>query len=139
MVAVPRLMFLGLLIFAWWYEGRKWGRGAFGTVNVEGTPFALDSCKKVLVTGPHSMGGDLRSGKVNVLRFVQDEQGTQLWFYPRGSSVAIPIDRRDCSAWDIKTDYASDFVTPTGGDITVTCSVGGRKIDAAASFYRCSP
>jgi hypothetical protein len=136
--AIPRLMFLVLVIFGGWYATRLRNHDARGTVIVDGTPFPIEACKKVPVPGPDSIGADLRGPDGNLLRVVRDDQGAQLWFYPKGAAVAVPVDRRDCSQWEINL-YAqtSDPLTPSSGDAAFTCLVGGHKIDGAVSFDQC--
>jgi hypothetical protein len=119
--AVPRVIFAVVVIFAGWYAMRLRNRPAMGTVIVAGTPFSIDGCKKVPVADQDSIGADLRAADRNVLRLVRDEHGVQLWLYPKGSSVAIPVDRRDCSQWDV--DFFSettDPLNPVGGNVTFT-------------------
>jgi hypothetical protein len=138
--AVPRVMFGVLIIAAGWYGARQRHRSANGTVIVDGAPITIDACKKVPVAGADCIGADLLSSHRNVLRLVQDEHGVQLWFYPEGSNVAIPIDRRDCSEWKISFfSGTADPLAPIGGDANFTCAVGGRKIDGLAFFEHCRP
>lgn len=138
MLAIPRLMFLGLVIFGGWYATRQPNRDARGTVNVDRTPLLIEGCKRVPVPGLDSIGVDLQGPHGNVLRVVRDGQGVQLWFYPRGSRVAVPVDRRDCTQWEVNF-YAntSDLLTPSGGDAVFTCLVGGQKIDGEVWFDEC--
>jgi hypothetical protein len=123
-------------VWAAWYTARQRNRPAFGTIIVAGTPFAIDACKKVAVAGPDAIGADLGGSHGNVVRFVRDEHGDQLWFYANGpSGVAIPVDRRDCTQWEVGLlSEATGPLSPVGGDVNFTCVVGGRKIDGAVFF-----
>jgi hypothetical protein len=136
-IAIPRLMFAVAVIFAGWYAARLRNRPALGTVIVDGTPFVIDGCKKVPVAGPDSIGADLRASDHNVLRLVRDEHGVQLWLYPKGSGVAIPVDRRDCSQWNVGFFSEAADLNPVGGDVTFTCATGGGKIDGTVFFEHC--
>jgi len=133
-------MFAVVLIAAGLYSTRLRHRDANGTLIVDGTKITIDSCKQVVVAGSDSLGADLRSSGRNVLRLVRDEHGVHLWLYPEGSSVAIPIDRSDCSQWKIEFfSSTADPLTPIGGDANFTCAIGGRKIDGLAFFEHCRP
>jgi hypothetical protein len=137
-IAIPRLMFAALVIVGAWYAARQRNRPGFGTVIVDGTAFVIDGCKKVPVTGDNSIGADLRASDRNVLRLVRDEHGVQLWVYPKGSSVAIPVDQRSCSQWNVGFFSESpDPFNPVGGDVTFTCATGGGKIDGTVFFEHC--
>jgi hypothetical protein len=138
-IAIPRLMFAALVIFGVWYAARQRNRPGFGTVIVDGTPFVIDGCKKVPVAGPDSIGADVRASGRNVLRLVRDEQGVQLWIYSKGSGVAIPVDKRDCSQWDVNFFSETADLNPVGGDATFTCATGGGKIDGTVFFEHCRP
>jgi hypothetical protein len=138
LVAIPRLMVAGVAIFAAWYSHRVHSRPGFGTVIVDRTSFTIDGCKQVPALGPDAIGADLRSSKRNVLRLIRDEHGLQLWLYPQDAGAMIPVDQRDCSQWDVTFfSEGSDWLKPVGGDVTVTCTAGGRKIDSAAFFDHC--
>ena len=138
LIAVPRLMFLGLAIWGAWYAARRYNRPAHGMVIVDGTAFTIEDCKKVPLPGPDSLGVDLRAGERNVLRVIRDERGVQLSLYPMSSGVAIPVDRRNCSQWDVGFySEAPDPIKVSGGYVTFTCAVGGGKIDGTVSFDHC--
>lgn len=113
-------------------------RRAAGTVVVDGTSFSIDACKRVPLADPDSLGADLRDADRNVLRVVRDDHGVQLWLYPTGSGAAIPIDRGDCSQWKVSFfSEAAGPLQPVGGDVTLTCAAGGRKIDGTVFFEHC--
>jgi hypothetical protein len=140
LIAIPRLIVVGVAIWAGWQTTRMRNRPGFGTVIVDRTSFTIDDCKKVPVSGPDSIGADLRGPDGNVLRLVRDEREVRLWLYPKGASVAIPIDRRDCSQWEVSFfSEAGEPLRPSGGDVNITCAAGGRKIDGAVFFEHCRP
>jgi hypothetical protein len=140
LLAVPRLIFGVVVAFSIWYGARLRHRDAHGMIIVDAAPFRIEACRKVPVTGEDSMGVDLLDADGTVLRLVRDQGGEQLWLYTKGSAVAIPINRRDCSQWDISFHWKADGpLSPDSGDVSITCAVGGRKIDGHAYFEHCPP
>jgi hypothetical protein len=148
MLAVPRLMFAGLVIWAGWYAAHLRNRPSFGTVIIDRSSFALDGCRSVPVAGRGSIGAELRESDRNVLRIVRDEHG--VWLHVYGSDGAISISRYDCSQWKVQFSsededpFASASGKPTikgavGGDLDFTCTVRGRRIDGMVFFEHCAP
>jgi hypothetical protein len=140
LLVVPRLLFAVVVVFSIWYGARQRHRDAHGMIIVDAVPFRIEACRKLLVTGEDSIGVDLLDAHGTVLRLVRDQRGQQLWLYTKGSDVAIPIDRRDCSQWDIAfLSKAGAPFSPDGGDVSITCAAGGRKIDGHVFFEHCPP
>lgn len=141
--AAMALMVLGVVggMAAWKLLGRD--RGVLGTVVVTGTAsgdssFEVKSCRRLQDASPDSFGVDLRGSGGHVLRLVTDGREERLWFHPKGSvAAAIPINRADCSAWDVRMAWEDPATMAlVSGRATFRCAVGGGKIDAAI-FFEC--
>jgi hypothetical protein len=138
LLAIPRLMFLGLAIWAAWYGARRYNKPASGIAVVGGTAFTVEGCKKLPPAAGERLDVDLLSGDRRVLRVVDDEHGARLWLYPNGGGAAILVDRRDCSQWDAAFfAEGPDLFKAVGGYVTVTCVVNGQKLDTNVSFAHC--
>jgi hypothetical protein len=126
----------GRLYYATYHRDRH----ALGTVVVDGTAFIVDDCKKAGVASPEAIAADLRGRGGTVLRLVREGNDVQLFYYPRGSTGAeIPVNRSDCSQWDVRFACELPSLTLVGGDVTVRCTVAGRKLDATVDFDHCRP
>ena len=138
LVALARLMVGVVVLWSLWLTYRQRHRHASGTVIVDGISFAVEGCKKV-VGAEGSIGADIGGSDGNVLRVIRTGDDVQLWLYAKApGGAAIPINRSDCSEWDVRVDR--DYPGPlevVGGDISVICTVGGRKLNGIAYFDHC--
>jgi hypothetical protein len=138
LVAIPRLMFLILAIWAAFHAARRSHRPASGIAVVGATAFTVEGCKKLPAAAGELFEVDLLGEDRKVLRVVDDEHGARLWLYPKGAGPSVPVERRDCSQWDI--DFFSEgpsLLDVAGGYVTVTCVVNGQKLDTNVSFAHC--
>ena len=137
---IARLMVGVVMLWAFWLVYRQHNQRGRGTVIVDGTPFAVDGCKKLAVEGPPDpLGADLLSGGNTVLRVIRSGGNVQLWLYAKSpGGAAIPINQSDCSEWkvDLSWDYPGSS-HKQDGHLSLTCKVGGHRLNGDASFYDC--
>jgi hypothetical protein len=141
LAAIARLMVGAVMLWALWLTYRHRHQHAGGTVIVDWTPFAVDACKKIPVDGPdeHSIGADLLSSDGKVLRVIRKGGVAQLWLFAKSpGGAAIPINQSDCSEWKVDLSW-DDPGSSRGdsGDLSLTCKVGGHKLNGEAHFNDC--